>query len=122
MKRVMFFVFIIQSLCLGSCEKKIPSACNVENPIENIQWLKEEVEQAGTTYYHLQVYSFYFENRELLLIDDEFGWYIKDCCGNLVCHQGDFEGDCSKEIIQATSDKTLIYECNTDIHDPDPKK
>ena len=118
MKRVMFIVFIIQSLCLGSCEKKIPSACNVENPIENIQWLKEEVEQAGTTYYHLQVYSFYFENRELLLIDEEFGWYIKDCCGNLVCHQGDFEGDCSKEIIQATSDKTLIYEYNTSIYDP----
>ena len=113
MKRGILISVIIYSFCIGSCEKNVPVTCNVENPQENIEWLKEIVEKADTLI-HLEIYSFNYENKELLLINEEgFGMYIKNCCGELVCHEGDLEGDCSKAIFHAASNKKLIFECNS---------
>ena len=94
----------------ASCEKKNTSACNYDNPLTEIQWLKTTVNEHINSQIPIEIYSFYFTEQEfILVIEDGFGEYIKNCSGDLICYEGDFDGNCSTEILNASQKRTLIY-------------
>lgn len=94
----------------ASCEKKKTSVCNYDNPLTEIQWLKTTINEHSISHYPIEIYSFYFTEQEyILVIEEGFGEYIKNCSGNLICYEGDFDGNCSTEILNASQNKTLIY-------------
>jgi len=97
----------------ASCEKNPPKVCNVENPHLNIDWLKLKIEQNKNASIPTKVYSFIFnKNDHFLIIKEGFGFTIYNCCGSVLCYEGDVSGNCSDEILAATIVKTLIYESN----------
>jgi len=82
-------VFIsILILTLG-CNKTEYDTCGVENPQENIEWLKELLDNRFCT----EIYSIYFKGKEYISVCDcpqmrDGMIVIYDCQGTKVCEWG----------------------------------
>jgi len=68
---------------------KTPCACGIENPQENIEWLKDLLNRV----YCVEVYTVIYNNEEYIGIHDcprivDGMTVIYDCSGNKVCEFG----------------------------------
>jgi len=92
-------------------ENNDPCACGIENPQENIEWLKYILDRSFCT----EVYLYTYKGQEFIGIHDcpgtyDGGWVIYNCDGTIHCQ---FVGlnascDCSADFLE-NAQKTLIY-------------
>ncbi len=105
------FAFIFTSY---SCKKESnidPCACGIENPQENIEWLKYILDRSFCT----EIYLYKLDSVEFIGIHDcpnmaDGGWVIYNCDGTKYCQ---FVGlnascDCPTEFLE-NAEKVLIY-------------
>lgn len=81
-----FLIVIMIPNCKGD---KTPCACGIENPQENIEWLKDLLNRV----YCVEVYTVIYNNEEYIGIRDcprivDGMTVIYDCSGNKVCEFG----------------------------------
>jgi len=113
---------------IPGCKKEEPPfACGVENPHENLTWLKEILDKS----YCLEVYLINYKGEEIIGLyecvpvgydNGRFGvvWYR--CDGTRFCSYSGLSGDCDcpEDIEEADKNKTLIYYIDKPL--PKPKK
>ncbi len=114
---------LLLSLCivvLGfGCEKEKETicACGIENPQENIEWLRPMMIQRSC----VEVYTISFEGNEYIVVSDcpemaDGMTIFYDCQGNKVCEWGgvDLGGNCNMPTSFTygyyEKNKKLIYE------------
>ena len=96
MKKIILIIAIL--FTINSCCKKqdLITYCNVENPLEDLEWLKERYEaydyenenpdNARIYYYKL------YDGREIINLSFETFGGLFDCAGNSLCSYGGFVG------------------------------
>ena len=106
-------LILLISLFLISCEKKEepPCACGVENPQENLEWLKQQLENSFCT----EIYLYKYNDKEYIGIYDcpigaDMGFVIYNCDGTKYCQYVGLSGqcDCTANFLENAT-KTLIY-------------
>jgi hypothetical protein len=108
---LVLFLFINQE----SCKKEPPSACGVENPQDNIQWLKTYLESVFTA----DVYKITFKDTEYIVIDFPSAFdsntIVYNCQGIKLCEYmvGGMCNLADAELFweHYAKNKILIYEC-----------
>jgi len=90
-KLALFLLFLFFLLLLPeSCKKEPICACNIENPEENIKWIKDILTQS----YSLDVFKYYFNSIEYIILADPPGpdamRIVFDCDGNLLGRDGGY--------------------------------
>lgn len=81
--------FLIAMMIPGCNKHKTPCACGIENPQENIDWLKYLLSRV----FCVEVYTVIYDNEEYIGIHDcprivDGMTVIYDCSGNKVCEFG----------------------------------
>lgn len=117
-KRLIYgsLVFLLMLFNFSRCEKESIEACNVKDPIKNLQWLAEivdELESFNDVEY--EVYLVRFTDRDLILVNNAINWSIGsniyyDCEGTYLCGKLTTTG--SEECDFSPSDaiqKTLLW-------------
>ena len=106
-------LILLISISLISCEKKEepPCACDVENPQENLEWLKQRLENRFCT----EVYLYTYNGQEYISIHDcpigaDMGVVTYNCDGTIYCQYIGLSGhsDCTADFLENAT-KTLIY-------------
>jgi len=96
MRKVIFFIIVITSFQYSeSCRKVNICACGVEDPQENLIWLKNRLQN----YICEDIYQYFFEDIEYIIIEtcpigNDLVKEVLDCDGNLLCTRGGFGGYC----------------------------
>ncbi len=100
-----------------SCEEEedeTPYACGIENPQENIEWLKNRLELRFCT----EIYLYKYNGQEFIGVHDcpvgaDYGFVIYNCDGTKYCQYIGFTGqiDCATDFLENFT-KTLIYKQN----------
>lgn len=103
-----------------SCDEKeenaSPVICGVENPIENLSWLKEKIDTfSKTTGVGIQIFQATYQNETVFIVDDCMNCadaliQVYNCQGDVICQLGGFAGlntcpDFDKEV----SNQELIW-------------
>ncbi len=89
-KRLKLILCFLLVMMTPSCNShKTPCACGIENPQENIEWLKYLLSRA----FCVEVYTVIYNNEEYIGIRDcprivDGMTVIYDCSGNKVCEIG----------------------------------
>lgn len=88
-KLPLILCFIIITIVPSCNSDKTPCACGIENPQENIEWLKDLLNRV----YCVEVYTVIYNNEEYIGIRDcprivDGMTVIYDCSGNKVCEFG----------------------------------
>jgi len=70
-------------------------ACEVENPQENLTWLKTWLQSCICE----DIYQYSFDDKEYIIIEScpyasDPSKEVFNCNGDLLCYQGGFGGDC----------------------------
>ncbi len=123
MKQFLWFAVL---LLLLSCHKiKVSpdeagnrSACNVQNPLENLPWLRKQIAdfKERTTgkedYCGMIVYQAIYQNQTVFIIDVTSGSRIICCgCGGTAYNcKGEKVADCAWGIPAVSTDKKVIYQ------------
>lgn len=92
MKRCFLLAISLGILMTIPTCKKESCLCGIDNPQENLSWLKELIKNSGTSYY---VYQFVVADTEYIEISDPPGTsdgasYIYNCKGEYLCMLGGF--------------------------------
>ena len=86
-------IFLLFGLMGAGCEKEEPPcACGIENPLENLDWLKQILDSEPKTF---KVYSFTSGGNEYIVIDSFVGnalMQFYSCDGELQCEVGGAAG------------------------------
>lgn len=90
--------------------------CNVENPLTDLEWLKQKVNESKEDTVKLRVYKVVFDGQEGFIVEEcvygdcsrPVGAYY-DCSGNELCQYGGFVGNLCTEYEEKTTKKELIY-------------
>lgn len=92
---------ILLIVVISSCKKEelIIQPCGVNNPLENIPWLKtkyEEYDYENDSNTNARIYYYkLYDGRELINISFENIGEVYDCAGNSICSWGGIAGgDC----------------------------
>jgi hypothetical protein len=108
------FVILILIIFIHGCKKDDSPicACGVENPQENLLWLKEILQKRFCT----EIYSVWYNDEEYIGVFDcpvgaDYGGGYYHCDGTFVCGYQGFTGiwDCSEEFTEAVKNQKLIY-------------
>jgi hypothetical protein len=103
------FIFFLQ----GSCEKEdeSPTVCGVENPHENLEWLKTILNKRFCT----EVYKITYKGEEYIGVYDcpdgaDYGAIVYHCDGTKYCEIIGFTGEstCPDDFWE-NIEETLIY-------------
>lgn len=98
---------------ITSCKKddNPPCACGVENPQDNLEWLRKHLDKRFCT----EIYLYKYNGEEFIgihdcPIGDDYGWAVYKCDGTLYCQFIGFTGecDCTADFLEKAT-KTLIY-------------
>lgn len=107
---VLFFILIGFQGCRTFNDT--PYACGIENPQENIEWLKNILSRSAC----LEIYVIKYDGQEFIGIFDcnvsaDVGAQIYDCEGNIYCYFIGFTGKwtCDEKFMEAVEDGRLIY-------------
>lgn len=111
----------------GCRKEELPFACGVENPHENLSWLKEILDKS----YCIEVYLIIYKGEEIIGLYDcvpgggdnaRFGAAWFKCDGTRFCFYSGFTGDCDcpEDFEEAAKNKKLIYKLDKPL--PKPKK
>jgi hypothetical protein len=104
-------LFLLLELIVASCKKEAtPCACGVDDPLDNVEWMKSYSETND-----IEIYSVVFNENEFIGIhfpqskDERTSLY--DCQGNLVCIWGaiDLLEPCSMSSDFYEANKKLMY-------------
>ena len=113
--KILFLSGVI-ALTAFSCEEdeETPCACGIENPQENIEWLKYRLDRRFCT----EIYLYTHNEQVFIGVHDcsgvaDGGWVIYNCDGTMYCQ---FIGlnascDCSADFLENYK-KALIYKQN----------
>ena len=110
---------------MSNCRKEAlpPCACGVENPHENLTWLKEILDKS----YCVEVYLLIYKGEEIIGIYDcprgtDYGATWFKCDGTMFCYYQGFTGHytCPEDFEEADKNKSLIYSIDKPL--PKPKK
>ena len=123
---ILSFMFLL-SFIPGCRKEEPPFACGVENPHENLPWLKEILDKS----YCVEVYLLIYKGEEIIGLYDcvpgggdnaGFGVVWNRCDGTIFCSYSGLTGDCDcpEDFGEATKNKTLIYYVDKPL--PKPKK
>jgi hypothetical protein len=115
MRKIILSILVFATfLYYGSCRKENICACGVENPEDNLIWLKNRLE-----YYICEdIYQYIFEMKEYIIIEtcplaSDPMKEVFDCVGNIVCTRGGFaSGYCPLPLIfweNYESKKVLLF-------------
>lgn len=117
-KNVLLSIIISLFLIPGSCKKVPICACGVENPQENLSWLKTYLEST----FSIDVYKVTFENIEYIVVDFPSSFdsapIVYNCQGKKLCEYM-VGGICNLSDPQSfweyfDKNKTLIYKVRGD--------
>ena len=97
--RIKILIFLLLSLTVSGCEHRTDSctACGVNNPIENIPWLKSTIDNISASNYKTlsEIDLIEYDSKQLILIKwtligihDVPTGGIYDCAGNLLYNCG----------------------------------
>jgi hypothetical protein len=101
---IQFFAFLLfGSISLVSCEKDDNNTCNVSNPVEEIAWLKEaidNVEEDEYSYYVMANYKgetvFYYVNCHPLV---NYASFILNCNGDNLGYTNNLQDELTNMTI-----------------------
>jgi hypothetical protein len=112
-KTFLIVLFVIMSILECKKEDSPVCACGVENPQENLPWLKEILQKRIITC--TEVYLVRYNNEDYIGVfdcpgQDSGGGYYR-CDGTFVCGYQGITGiwDCSVEFTEAVENQKLIY-------------
>jgi hypothetical protein len=95
-------------------EEEIPYACGIENPQENIDWLKFILDNSFCN----NIYLYTYNDQEFIGVHDcpvgaDYGFVIYNCDGTVYCQYIGFTGqiDCETDFLENFT-KKLIYKQN----------
>lgn len=111
-------------LASSSCEEdKIdPASCGFENPLEEVQWLKELVsgfdisQQAAGA----KVYSYSYNGNQVFLVNPCVNCadgltYVYDCLGEKICEFGGIDGrNTCPDFQDSATDEVLLFSTSCD--------
>jgi hypothetical protein len=121
MRKILFLLlFIFLYIASESCKKDSICACQVEQPDENLPWLKVMIQGMICE----DIYQFYFEGTEYIIISScdaasDIIETVYDCDGNRLCtHGGKFpDPSCSLSSSywdQYYTERRLIFKQRVD--------
>ncbi|SDA75951.1 hypothetical protein SAMN03080617_02123 [Algoriphagus alkaliphilus] len=116
MKKYLFF-FICSAFLLSCNENEGPTVCGVENPVEDLAWLKQEIETAGVpssseysylmqaTYQGKTVFFFGFCNPLW-----HWALIIRDCEGNRIAGEISIFDLSDQKVIWKPADSVCTFD------------
>ncbi len=118
------FILLLFLTFMSNCKKEEPPCtCGVENPHENLPWLKEILDKS----YCVEVYLIDYKGNEIIGIYDcprgaDYGATWFKCDGTMFCYYQGFTGHytCPEDFAEAAKNKILIYKLDKPL--PKPKK
>jgi len=127
LKKTLWFT-VITKLCLvvvtlfaaNGCDKSEipPTACNVDNPLTDLPWLKEKIDEFNLLVQENQnlsiaIYQCKYGNEEIgFLIDEGNTKPFYNCNGDILCIMGGFAGETCSELNILSQE--LIWEINNE--------
>jgi len=94
-----------------------PKTCNVENPLTDLPWLKDKVDEITLLFQddplHIAIYQCtYDDGKTGFLIDQGNIKPFYNCNGEILCTMGGFAGEDCPELKIDFESKKLIWEIN----------
>jgi len=119
MKKIQYLVIVLAlSMIAGTCENKQDKVCNTDNPLEEIDWLKQMkmAFDMDMSMAREQIIQYRYENKDVFMIVRCVGCpnsqiEVYDCEKNLICQ---FGGDSNEkpcpDFEKKATDKKVLYD------------
>lgn len=117
MKVIQYLIFGFLVI-LTACSKDNNKACNTDNPLKEISWLKEikEIFDLDMGYQRQQIIQYRYDGKDVFAIDYCYQCpdalvVVYDCEKNIVCEFGGIDGrNTCPDFEQNATDETILYD------------
>ena len=116
------YLVVAALLATACCDKSIPPiACNVDNPLTDLPWLKAKIDEYNLLFQEnsnvsVVIYQCKYGNEETgFLIDQGNMKPFYNCSGEVLCIMGGFAGETCSELNIVSQE--LIWEINRECYD-----